>query len=98
MTQISEINTDKTFSKSPDTSNFQTENMKHKIRAVHKKKKCKNFKNIELFENIHESADVPKAKKTVIEGLDTLPIAKFDENKVFFFRIFFFEKDEFRTL
>ena len=80
MTQISEINKDRTFSKSPDTSNFQTENMKHKIRAVHKKKKHKNYKNIELLENIHETAVEPEEKKPVVEGLAVLPIATFDEN------------------
>jgi hypothetical protein len=81
MTQISEINTDRTFSKSQDTSDFQTENMKHKIRAVHKKKKRKNFKNIELFENIHESAaDTNDNSEKVIEGLAVLPIATFDES------------------
>jgi hypothetical protein len=81
MTQISEINTDKTFSKSPDTSDFQTENMKHKIRAVHKKKKHKNYKNIELFENIHESAaETNDNSEKVIEGLAVLPIATFDES------------------
>lgn len=80
MTQISEINTDKTFSKSQDTSDFQTENMKHKIRAVHKKKKQKNYKNIELLENINESAADPEEKKPVVEGLAVLPIATFDES------------------
>jgi hypothetical protein len=80
MTQISEINTDKTFSKSQDTSDFQTENMKHKIRAVHKKKKQKNYKNIELFENINDSAVVPDETKPVVEGLAVLPIATFDES------------------
>jgi hypothetical protein len=81
MTQISEINTDKTFSKSPDTSDFQTENMKHKIRAVHKKKKHKNYKNIELFENINERADdTNDNSEKVVEGLAVLPIATFDES------------------
>ena len=80
MTQISGINTNGTFSKSQDTSDFQTENMKHKIRAVHKKKKNKNYKNIELLENIHESAVAPEEKKPVVEGLAVLPIATFDEN------------------
>lgn len=80
MTQISEINTDKTFSKSQDTSDFQTENMKHKIRAVHKKKKHKNYKNIELFENINDSAVGPEQTKPVVEGLAVLPIATFDES------------------
>jgi hypothetical protein len=80
MTQISENNIDKRFSKSPDTTNFQTETMKHKIRAVHKKKKRKNFKNIETLENINEPIDANDNSETIIEGLDVLPIAKFDEN------------------
>jgi hypothetical protein len=81
MTQISEINTNGTFSKSPDTRDFQTENMKHKIRTVHKKKKRKNYKNIELFENVNESAaDVSDEKEPVVEGLAVLPIATFDES------------------
>jgi hypothetical protein len=80
MTQISEINADRTFSKSPNTSDFQTENMKHKIRAVHKKKKHKNYKNIELLENIHESAVAQDETKPVVEGLAVLPIATFEEN------------------
>ena len=80
MTQISENNTNGTFSKSQDTSDFQTENMKHKIRTVHKKKKRKNYKNIELFENINESSDAHDATKPVIEGLAVLPIATFDES------------------
>jgi hypothetical protein len=80
MTQISEINMDKTFSNSPDTSDFQTENMKHKIRTVHKKKKHKNYKNIELLENIHERAVAPDETKPVVEGLAVLPIATFEEN------------------
>ena len=81
MTQISEINTDKTFSKSQDISDFQTENMKHKIRTVHKKKKRKNYKNIELFENIHESAaDANDNSEKVVEGLAVLPIATVDES------------------
>jgi hypothetical protein len=80
MTQISVINTNGTFSKSQDTSDFQTENMKHKIRAVHKKKKNKNYKNIELLENIHESVDAPDKPKPVVEGLAVLPIATFEEN------------------
>jgi len=80
MTQISEINMNKTFSKSPDTSNFQTENMKHKIRAVHKNKKRKNFKNIETLENINEPIVATDKSEKIIEGLDVLPIAKFDES------------------
>ena len=80
MTQISGINTNGTFSKSHDTSDFQTENMKHKIRAVHKKKKRKNYKNIELFENIHESTDATDRTDNVVEGLAVLPIATFDES------------------
>ena len=80
MTQISENKTNGTFSKSQDTSDFQTENMKHKIRTVHKKKKRKNYKNIELFENIHEPIGAIDAPENIIEGFDILPIAKFDEN------------------
>ena len=80
MTQISGINTNGTFSKSQDTSDFQTENMKHKIRTVHKKKKRKNFKNIETLENINEPIGAIDAPENIIEGFDILPIAKFDEN------------------
>ena len=57
----------------PDVIQFQTENMKHKIRNVHKKKKRHNYKNIETLENINDTS-------TIIEGMNVLPIATFDEN------------------
>ena len=58
----------------PDVIQFQTENMKHKIRNVHKKKKRHNYKNIETLENINDNTS------TIIEGMNVLPIATFDEN------------------
>lgn len=58
----------------PDVIQFQTENMKHKIRNVHKKKKKHNYKNIETLENINDNTS------TIIEGMNVLPIATFDEN------------------
>jgi hypothetical protein len=66
-----------------DTSeqcSFQTENMKHKIRTVHRKKKCHNYKNIEPLENIHETTTTPTSQQPIIEGLAVLPIATFDES------------------
>ena len=60
---------------------FQTENMKHKIRTVHRKKKYHNYKNIEPLENIHETTTTPTTSQPpIIEGLAVLPIATFDES------------------
>ena len=72
----------KTFSKQPihNTSEFQVENMKHKIKTVKKKKKLYNYKNIEQLKNIHDDVIVDNSNNTVIEGLPTSPIAKFQED------------------
>lgn len=73
----------KTFSKEPvhNTSEFQIENMKHKIRTVKKKKKkMYNFKNIEEFASVHDDVIVDASNNKVIEGLPTNPIAKFSDD------------------
>jgi len=73
----------KTFSKQPthNTSEFQIENMKHKIQSVKKKKKkMYNYKNIEQLKNIHDDVVVDTSNDTVIEGLPTNPIAKFKDD------------------
>ena len=73
----------KTFSKEPvhNTSEFQIENMKHKIRTVKKKKKkMYNFKNIEEFASVHDDVIVDASNNNVIEGLPTNPIAKFSDD------------------
>lgn len=73
----------KTFSKEPvrNTSEFQVENMKHKIQSVKKKKKkMYNYKNIEQLTNIHDDVTTDPSNETVIEGLPTNPIAKFKED------------------
>ena len=76
---MSPIETNNTFSQS---DKFQMENIKHKIRTVHKKKKRNNYKNIEVLNNIHDDdndTDVPK-KKPIVEGLAVLPIATFKDS------------------
>ena len=70
---------DKTFSDTNNTSNFQTENMKHKIKTVHKKKKSRNYKNIEPLENIHDNMD-NDAEDNDKEGFAPVPIATFSED------------------
>ena len=73
----------KTFSKDPvhNTSEFQVENMKHKIKSVKKKKKkMYNYKNIEELENIHDN-DVDSSNDKIIEGMPpTNPIAQFTDD------------------
>lgn len=64
----------------PDVIQFQTENMKHKIRNVHKKKKRYNYKNIEALENINDTQQLGNDTAPIIEGLQMIPIAKFDDN------------------
>jgi hypothetical protein len=73
----------KTFSKEPihNTSEFQIENMKHKIKTVKKKRKLYNYKNIEQLKNIHDDVVVDHSTNTVIEGLPKSPIAKFREDE-----------------
>ena len=73
----------KTFSKDPvhNTSDFQVENMKHKIESVKKKKKkMYNYKNIEQLKNIHDDVAVDSSNNTVVEGLPTNPIAQFKDD------------------
>ena len=72
----------KTFSKEPvhNTSEFQVENMKHKIQSVKKKKKLYNYKNIEQLKNIHDDVTTDPSSEPIIEGLPTNPIAKFKED------------------
>lgn len=73
----------KTFSKDPvhNTSEFQVENMKHKIKSVKKKKKkMYNYKNIEELENIHDN-HVDSSNDKIIEGMPpTNPIAQFTDD------------------
>ena len=72
----------KTFSKEPvrNTSEFQVENMKHKIQSVKKKKKkMYNYKNIEQLKNIHDDVATDPSNEPVIEGLPTNPIAQFKD-------------------
>lgn len=64
----------------PDIVQFQTENMKHKIRNVHKKKKRHNYKNIDILENINDTEQLGNDTPPIIEGMNVLPIAKFDDN------------------
>ena len=81
MKQIPEVNMNspymKTFSNTNDATNFQTEAMKNKINMVHKKKKRRNFKNIEPLENINDvepTTDNPSTRKT------SEPFATFSED------------------
>ncbi len=81
MKQIPEVNMNspymKTFSNTNDATNFQTEAMKNKINMVHKKKKRRNFKNIEPLENINDvepTIDNPSTRTT------SEPFATFSED------------------
>lgn len=72
---------DKTFSDRKNSSNFQTEHMKNKIKNVHKKKKKGNYKNIEPLSNIHDDEEINEdSKERVVEGMMGLPIATFSED------------------
>jgi len=73
----------KTFSKDPNSSasEFQVENMKHKIKSVKKKKKMYNYNNIEQLQNIHDDVIIDSSNNTVIEGLPKSPIAKFSKDE-----------------
>ena len=54
-------NSNKVFSddnKKKESTNFQTEHMKNKIKNVKKRKKLINIKNIEPLVNIHETQDI----------------------------------------
>jgi len=79
--QFNDNSTSKTFSETNNKLNFQTENMVHKIKAVHKKKKKHNYKNIEQLENIHDTNDSSSSEREpIIEGLAVLPVATFSED------------------
>ena len=82
MKQIPEVNMNnpymKTFSNTTDATNFQTEAMKNKINSVHKKKKRRNFKNIEPLENINEME--PTTSKPNIVRTTSEPFATFSED------------------
>ena len=79
--QFNDNSTRKTFSETNNKLNFQTENMVHKIKTVHKKKKKHNYKNIETLENIHDTYhDNDQESKPIVEGLAVLPVATFSED------------------
>lgn len=78
--QFNDNSSRKTFSETNNKLNFQTENMVHKIKTVHKKKKKYNYKNIEQLENIHDANDDSSPEsEPIIEGLAVLPVATFSD-------------------
>ena len=79
--QFNDNSSRKTFSEINNKLNFQTENMVHKIKTVHKKKKKFNYKNIEQLENIHDTNDDSSPEREpIIEGLAVLPVATFSDD------------------
>ena len=57
----------------------EPEIMIQKIKKIGKNKKMKNYKNIELFENIHDPTE-PVSDNNIIEGLSSDGIAHFNES------------------
>ena len=79
--QFNDNSSRKTFSETNNALNFQTENMVHKIKTVHKNKKKHNYKNIEPLENIHDTNnDSFPEREPIIEGLAVFPVATFSED------------------